>query len=79
VGVVSARKTLSLQERLTMPEAFLMRTDLRELGWPRGAVDAIFRACPDVYVLPEYRRPAIRVADYLALLERSKHDETRVR
>jgi hypothetical protein len=66
-------------ERLCDPDAVLMRTDLRELGWPRGAQDAIFRACPVVYVLPDYRRPAIKVADYLALLERSAYDENRVR
>jgi hypothetical protein len=69
----------SAAERLATPEAVLTRTDLAELGWTRGAVDAIFRACPVVYVLPDYRRPAIKVADYLALMERSAHDDSRVR
>jgi hypothetical protein len=74
---VSERPTAA--ERLETPEAVLTRTDLAELGWPRGAVDAIFRACPVVYVLPDYRRPAIKVADYMALLERSAYDDNRVR
>ena len=38
----------------------------------RSAVATIFRACSVVYFLPDYRRPAIKVADYLALLERFK-------
>jgi hypothetical protein len=36
-------REVELHERLAMPEALLSRTDLRELGWPRRAVDAIFR------------------------------------
>ena len=33
-------------ERLSNPDAVLTRSNLRELGYERGAVDAIFRACP---------------------------------
>jgi hypothetical protein len=55
-------------ERLSTAEAFLSRTDLRDLGLERRAVDAVFRACP-VIQLPGYSRPLIRVADYLALLD----------
>jgi hypothetical protein len=51
----------------------LSRWHLRELGLERRAVDAVFRAC-DVVALPGYARPLIRVADYLALVERSTHD-----
>ena len=65
-------------ERLSNPDAFLSRTDLRELGLERRAVDAVFRACP-VVVLPGYSRPLIRVGDYLELLERSTYDGERVR
>jgi len=65
-------------ERLSDPGAFLSRTDLRELGLERRAVDAVFRAVP-VVVLPGYSRPLIRVADYLALLEVSTFDGERVR
>jgi len=74
---VSARP--SAAERLQNPNAFLSRTDLRELGLERRAVDAVFRAC-DVVVLPGYARPLVRVEDYRELLARSTHDgRTRVR
>ena len=62
--------------RLTNPDALLSRTDLRELGLERRAVDAVFRALP-VVVLPGYRRPLIRVSDYLRLLEASTCDGDR--
>jgi hypothetical protein len=67
-----------LRERLELPDGLLSRTDLRELGLERRAVDAVFRACP-VLVLPGYSRPLVRVADYLELLERSTYDGERVR
>jgi hypothetical protein len=52
---------------------------LRELGYERRAVDAVFRALP-VVVFPGYSRPLVRVSDYLALLDRSCYDgRTRVR
>jgi hypothetical protein len=65
-------------ERLQNPEAVLTRTDLAELGWQRRAVDSIFRSC-SIVALPGYSRPVIRVRDYLALLEESTFDDTRVR
>jgi hypothetical protein len=66
-------------ERLASPDAVLSRSDLRELGYERRAVDAIFRACP-VVVLPGYSRPLIRVSDYASFLERCTYDgRTRVR
>jgi len=65
-------------DRLANPDALLSRTDLRELGLERRAVDAVFRACP-VIVLPGYSRPLVRVNDYLGLLERSTYDGDRVR
>jgi len=64
--------------RLQNPDALLSRTDLRELGLERRAVDAVFRAL-DVIVLPGYSRPLVRVGDYLDLLQRSKYDGSRVR
>jgi len=70
---------VSAAERLANPEAVLSRSDLRELGYERRAVDAIFRACP-VVVLPGYSRPLVRVADYLELINQSIHDgRSRVR
>ena len=65
-------------ERLDNPAAMLSRSDLRDLGLERRAVDAVFRACP-VVVLPGYSRPLVRVSDYLDLLERSTFTEERVR
>jgi hypothetical protein len=68
-----------VSERLAIPDAVLSRVHLRELGYERRAVDAIFRACP-VVVLPGYARPLIRVADYTAFLEQCTYDgRTRVR
>lgn len=67
-----------LEERLERPEAFLSRSDLRELGLERRAVDAVFRACP-VVALPGYSRPLIRVSDYRALIEASTYAGDRVR
>jgi len=58
----------SAAERVCDPEAVLTRSDLRDLGWERRGIDAIFRECL-VILLPGYSRPVIRVADYLALLE----------
>jgi hypothetical protein len=68
----------SAAKLLRTPEALLTRTDLRDLGLERRAVDAVFRALP-VVVLPGYSRPMIRVSDYLALVEQSTYDGTRVR
>lgn len=70
--------TPSPSSRLTNPDALLSRTDLRELGLERRAVDAVFRSVP-IIVLPGYRRPLIRVRDYLELLARSTYDGLRVR
>ena len=67
-----------LRERLSEPEAFLSRTDLRELGLERRAVDAVFRACP-VLELPGYARPLIRVEDFRRLLADSTYGPGRVR
>jgi hypothetical protein len=65
-------------ERLGNRDAFLSRTDLRELGLERRAVDSVFRALP-VVALPGYSRPLIRVSDDLNLIERSTYDGNRVR
>jgi hypothetical protein len=65
-------------ERLHNPDALLSRTDLRELGLERRAVDAVFRELA-VVVFPGYSRPLVRVADYLELVERSTYRGDRVR
>jgi hypothetical protein len=68
----------SAADLLERPGAVLSRRDLRELGWERRAVDAIFRDL-DVVFLPGYSRGHVRVEDYLALLERSTYRGDRVR
>jgi hypothetical protein len=67
-----------LHERLEMPEAFLSRTDLADLGLPRRGVDAVFRTLP-VVVLPGYGRPMVRVSDYRDLVASSTYRDDRVR
>jgi hypothetical protein len=69
---------MTAADRLANPDAVLSRSDLRELGYERRAVDAIFRGCP-VVALPGYSRPMIRVADYLAFLSAHTYDGSRVR
>lgn len=64
--------------RLQNPDAMLSRSDLRELGLERRAVDAVFRACP-VVAIPGYSRPLIRVADYQAFLSACTYSGDRVR
>jgi hypothetical protein len=68
----------SAAELLERPGGVLSRTDLRELGWERRAVDSIFREL-DVVFLPGYKRGHVRVEDYLALLERCTYRGDRVR
>lgn len=65
-------------DRLSVPSAFLSRSDLRDLGLERRAVDAIFRAL-HVIVLPGYSRPLVKVSDYLELIEASTYRGDRVR
>jgi hypothetical protein len=65
--------------RLANPDAFLSRSDLRELGLERRAVDSVFRGCPNVY-LDGYSRPLVRVRDFDAYVESCTYrDGERVR
>ena len=64
----------SAAELLATPGALLTRSHLAELGLGRAAIDAIFREL-DVVVFPGSSRPHVRVADYLALVERSTYGE----
>jgi hypothetical protein len=64
---VSSRKPTAA-ELLETPGAVLTSTHLRELGWGRRQIDAIWRGCPMI-ILPGTRRPVLRVEDYLAYLE----------
>jgi hypothetical protein len=68
----------SAADLLERPGAVLSRTDLRDLGWGRRAVDAIFREL-DVVFLPGYSRGHVRREDYLELLEWSTYRGDRPR
>jgi hypothetical protein len=71
----------SPRARLENPDAVLSRTDLGELGWPRRAVDAIFREAAKrsgVIVLPGYSRPVMLVSTYRAVLEDASYGLDRV-
>ena len=72
-----------LQSRLANPEAILTRSDLAELGYPRRAIDAIFKSViregSGVQQLPGFSRPMIRVADFLAFRDRCTYRDDRVR
>lgn len=68
----------SADELLERPGALLTTTDLAALGLPRKAIEAVLRQVPVVY-LAGYRRPLIKVEDYLELVERSQHQGDRVR
>jgi hypothetical protein len=65
-------------ELLETQGALLTRSDLRELGLERRAVDAVFRALP-VVALPGSSRPMIRAEQYLELVERHTYRDDRVR
>jgi hypothetical protein len=77
---VSPNKQPAASDLLRTPGAVLTSWHLRELGWTRTHIDAIWRAC-SVVVLPGTRRPVLRVEDYLAYLEQHTYrkDEPRVR
>jgi hypothetical protein len=57
---------------LETPGALLTRSDLRQLGLERRAIDAVFRELPLV-LLPGYGRPLIKAADFLELVERETY------
>lgn len=63
---------------LETPDALLTRSDLRELGLERRAVDAVFRTLP-IVSLPGYSRPLIRARQYLELVEQHTYRDDRVR
>jgi hypothetical protein len=71
---VSEQPTLA--ERIEAGVGILTRTDLRELGWQRRGIDALFAGVPLV-AIPGYTRPVIRVSDYLAYLDEHTYDDRR--
>lgn len=77
-GVWAVSAVPSPAERLEREGALLTRTDLAELGLPRSAVDAVFRALP-VVAIPGYSRPFVRAADYRAFIDEHTYRGDRVR
>ena len=77
---MTVEKKPTVSELLKTPGALLTSSHLSELGLTRRAIDAVWRACP-VVVLPGYKRPMIRVEDYLAYIEEHTYrdDAPRVR
>jgi hypothetical protein len=65
-------------ERMNRDDAFLSRTDLRDLGLSRRAIDVVFGHCA-VVMLPGFSRPLIRAADYRAFVEQHTYRGNRVR
>ena len=65
-------------ELLATPAALLTRSHLRELGFERRTVDAIFRNVP-IVALPGYSRPMLRLEDYAAFIEEHIYRDDRVR
>jgi hypothetical protein len=75
---VSASSPPSAAELLAQGTGLLTRTHLRDLGLTRTMTDAVFRAL-DVVYFPGSKRGAVRVEDYLTLVEQSTHRDDRVR
>jgi hypothetical protein len=67
----------SAVDLLERPDALLTSSHLAELGLSRRAIDAVFRGCP-VVLFADYRRPMVKVADYLAYVESSTYRGDRV-
>jgi hypothetical protein len=57
---------------------FLNRSQLRDLGLERRAIDAVFRGCR-IVAIPGYSRPLIHRADFEAFLAEHTYDGSRVR
>jgi hypothetical protein len=77
-GGAAASHRPSATDLLETPGALLTRSDLRELGLERRAIDAVFRALA-VVALPGYSRPMVRVEDYLKLIRDFTYRGDRVR
>ena len=65
-------------ELVQTPGALLTTSDLAALGLPHKAIESVLRQVPVIY-LDGYRRPLVRVEDYIGLVERSLDRGNRVR
>jgi hypothetical protein len=68
----------SAAELLEQRVGLLTRGHLAELGLTRTMADCVFRELP-VVAFPGSRRPAVKVEDYLELVERCTYADDRVR
>jgi hypothetical protein len=68
----------SARELLEQGSGYLTRSHLRELGLPRGAIDTVFRRL-DVVYYEGYKRPLVRVEDFVRLTAESTYGHGRVR
>lgn len=66
------------EDLLATPGALLTRSDLRELGLERRAIDAVFRKLP-IVALPGYSRPMIHAEEYLELIDAHTYRDDCVR
>lgn len=57
---------------------YLTRGDVAALGFPRRAVDAIFRGCPVIFI-PGYSRPLVSREELERYLRENTYDGNRVR
>lgn len=60
-------------ERLANLDAFLSRSDLRDLGLERRSIDVIFRSLP-VVAIPGVRRVYVRADDLRAFIDEHTYD-----
>jgi hypothetical protein len=67
----------SADELVERRDAFLTRSDLRDLGLERRAIDAVFRALA-VVILPGYSRPMIRAGDFQDYVDQNTYRGDRV-
>ena len=68
----------SAADLLEQGTGLMTRSQLRDLGLPRAAVDAVFKRL-DVVFFEGYSRPFVKVEDYLDLVAQSTFGRDRVR
>jgi hypothetical protein len=77
-GCVVSERMPSAVELLEQGTGLMTRSHLRDLGLPRAAIDAVFKRL-DVVFFEGYRRPMVKVEDYLELLTQCTYGRDRVR
>jgi hypothetical protein len=70
---VSRARPNAAHERLERREGLLSKADLERLGLPRRAVDAVFRALPNVE-FPGFSRAFVHAKDFSSYLDEHTYD-----